>query len=257
MNRRLLGALAVGLLFATAGCTGFLADDVSDDDLDEEPPGGGYDWNTTRDVTIVIEDQEYTAVYDLNGTTELNLFSRGFTSNSPLSFRALRYRYPNGTVVSGSNEAITVERQGSTRDVTVPNGSGMVAFTAGAGGKRFGTPAYLEGSYEVVLPPDTRTRSLLFGDVAPGGYETQVDDQNRLHILWDDVSSSVLVRYYLQRDVFIFRSLLVVVGIVGAVGLVYLYRQVRRLQKRREDLGLDVDTDDDDVGGGGPPPGMR
>ena len=256
MNRRLLGVLAVGLLFATAGCTGFFAEDVTDDDLDEEPPEGEYDWNTTQDVTIVIEDQEYTAVYDLNGTTELNLFSRGFTSNSPLSFRALRYRYPNGTVITGSNDAVTVERSGSTRDVTVPNGSGMVAFTAGAGGKRFGTPAYLEGSYEVVLPPDARTRSLLFGDVAPGGYQTSVDDRNRLHIVWDDVSSAVLVRYYLQRDVLIFRGLLVVVGVIGGVGLVYLYRQVRRLQKRREELGLDVDTDDD-LGGGGPQPGMR
>jgi len=254
--RRLLGVLAVGLLFLTAGCTGFFAEDVSEDDLDEDPPGGEYDWNTTRDVTVVIEDQEYTAVYDLNGTTELNLFSRGFTSNSPLSFRALRYQYPNGTVVSGSSDAVTVERSGSTRDVTVPNGSGKVAFTSGAGGKRFGTPAYLEGSYEVVLPPDTRTRSLLFGDVAPGGYETSVDDQNRLHIVWDDVSSAVLVRYYLQRDVLIFRGLLAVVGVVGGVGLVYLYRQVRRLKKRREELGLDVDTDDD-LGGGGPPPGMR
>ncbi|PSQ59808.1 hypothetical protein BRD18_02550 [Halobacteriales archaeon SW_7_71_33] len=256
--RRLLAALAVGLLFASAGCTGlFGGGGVSDEQLDEEPPEP-YDWNATTDARVVVHDASYSTVYDLNGTTELRLFSRGLTSESPLSVRALRYRYPNGTVVNGSSDAVEVSTDGSRRVVTVPNGSGAVAFTASSGGKQLGLPAFVEGSYEVVLPPNTRTSAFLFGEVSPGGYETRVDEESRLHITWEEVTDGVLVRYYLQRDVLLFRGLLVAVGVVGGGGLLVLYRQIRRLRKQREELGLDVDVEDeDDLGGGGPPPGMR
>jgi len=254
--RRLLAVLAVGLLFATAGCTGLFGDGgVSDEQLDRAPPEDDYEWNSTTDVRIVVHDSAYTAVYDLDGTEELRLFSRGFTSERPLSIRALRYRYPNGSVVTGSSDAVEVSTDDGRRVVTVPNDTGEVAFTTGSGGKELAVPGYVEGSYEVVLPPNTRTGAFLFGDVSPGGYETQIDDDGRLHITWDEVDDGVLVRYYLQRDVLIFRGLLVAVGVGGGGGLLVLYGQIRRLRKQREELGLDVE--DDDFGGGGPPPGMR
>jgi hypothetical protein len=124
-------------------------------------------------------------------------------------------------------------------------------------GKQFGTPGYVEGTYEVVLPPNTRTSSFLFGDVSPGGYTATVDDQSRLHLVWSEpVSDGVFVRFYLQRDVLIFRGLFVGVVLLGGTGLLYVYRQIQKLREQREELGLDVDTDDD-LGGGGPPPGMR
>ncbi len=255
-SRRLLGLLAVGFLVVSAGCTGLFGDEISDEQLDEEPPGGTYDWNTTEDATITLRDGSYTAVYDLNGTSELRLFTRGLSSDSPLSVRALRYRYPNGTVVNGSSDAISVTTEGDRRVVRVPNESGMLAFTAGRGGKEFGTPAFVEGSYELILPPNTRTRSIVFGDVNPGGYERTVDDQGRVHITWEEVTGGVFVRFYLQRDLLLFRGLLLVAVLVGAGGALFIYRQIQKLRERREEMGLDVDTDDD-LGGGGPPPGMR
>lgn len=261
MSRRLLGVLAVAALLGLAGCTGggLFGGGISDDQLDEQPPGGTYDWNTSRDATITVMDGKYTAVYDLNGTTELKLFTRGFSSDSPLSFRALRYRYPNGTVVNGSSDAIEVTTEGDNRVVRVPNGSGMLGFTSGTSGKQFGLPAYVEGSYEVILPPNTRTRSIVFGDVSPGGYTRTIDEQSRVHLVWEgdsEVTGGVFVRFYLQRDVTIFRGLLVGVALLGGAGMLYVYRQIQKLREQREELGLDVDTDDDDLGGG-PPPGMR
>jgi hypothetical protein len=255
MRRRSLAVLAVVALSVSAGCTGIFGGGVSEGELEATPPEP-YDWNTTRTVTITIRDGTHQAVYDLENTTELNLFTRGFGSNEPLSFRSLRYRYPNGTVINGSAPEISVTQQGSKRVVEVPNGSGMVAYTSGSGGKTFGTPGYLEGSYEVILPPDRRVGSFLFGEVSPGGWNGRIDDRGRLHITWDDVSGSVFVRYYLARDVLIFRGLVLVALLVGGGGMAYYYREIRKLEEQREELGLDVDTDDD-LGDGGPPPGMR
>lgn len=255
--RRLLGVLAVALLAVAAGCAGGpFGGGISDEQLDAAPPDGGYDWNTSTDARLTVGDGQYTAVYDLNGTEELRLYTRGFSSDSPLSFRALRYRYPNGTVVNGSSSAVEVTTEGDRRVVRVPDGAGMVAFTAGTSGKDFGTPGYVQGSYEVVLPPNTRTNSIVFGDVNPPGYETSVDDRSRLHLRWDEVENGVYVRFYLQRDLLLFRGLLVGVVLVGGAGMLFVYRQIQRLREQREELGLDVD-EDDLGGGGGPPPGLR
>jgi hypothetical protein len=250
-----MAALAVVALAATAGCTGLFGGGISEKQLAKEPPEA-YDWNTSTDVSITVRSASHQAVYDLNNTTELKLFTRGFSGNEPLSFKALHYRYPNGTVVQGSESAVEVGKQGSKRVVTVPNGSGMVAYTSGGGGKTFGMPSYVDGSYELVLPSNHRVSSFLFGQVSPGGYDTEVDDQGRLHLTWEDVSSDVYVRYYLTRDVLIFRGLVLIAVLVGGGGMLYYYREIRKLEEQREELGLDVDTDDDDIGDG-PPPGMR
>ncbi|MEF8908480.1 MAG: DUF5803 family protein, partial [Haloarculaceae archaeon] len=64
------------------------------------------------------------------------------------------------------------------------------------------------------------------------------------------------VRYYLQRDLWIFGGIAVVSVTLGIGGLVYYLRQIRQLEEKREELGLDVDYEDDPTDDG-PPPGMR
>jgi hypothetical protein len=78
-------------------------------------------------------------------------------------------------------------------------------------------------------------------------------------VRWDNVTrGSVSVRYYLQRDILIFGSLGAVLVVVGIVGTLYYRRQLQAIKKKRESVGLDVETeDDDDFGNDGPPPGMR
>jgi hypothetical protein len=68
-------------------------------------------------------------------------------------------------------------------------------------------------------------------------------------------SDSVAVRYYLQRDLYIFGGAAAGLFAAGVVGTLYYRRQIEELRKRREEMGIDVDTDDDDFGDG-PPPGM-
>jgi len=50
-------------------------------------------------------------------------------------------------------------------------------------------------------------------------------------------------------------GIVAVLGIVLVAGLIYYLRQIRELERRREEMGLDVDTEDDEFDDG-PPPGM-
>lgn len=258
VNRRtVLAAACVGLLVATAGCTGLFGNDVSDDDLAKEPPAP-YEWNSSRDVFVSVHTSNYQAVYNLSATntSKLDLYRNELTSNEPLFVRSVRYRFPNGTVVNGTHPAVEVGREGDSRVIEVPREEGKLAFTSSSSDKQWGTPGFASGSTEVVLPPDRRVDSFLFARVNPGGYETSVDDDNRLHLTWDEVSGSIYVRYYLIRDILLFRGLVVVLAVAALAGAGYYLRQIRKLQRRREELGLDVDADDDEFGRD-PPPGMR
>jgi len=250
-RRRLLAAVGVAVLAASAGCVAPFAGQVSEESLDEDPDEP-YEWNTTRDVTFTVREGSYQAVYDLNGTERLELYEVGLSTDRPLTIWALRYRYPNGTVVRGSN--LNVYRDGSRRVIEVPNGSGKLAYTSGSGRKQFGQESFVEGTTEVILPPGRRTASFLFGQVQPGGYETSVDDQDRLHIVWDEpVDQGLFVRYYLTRDVLLFRGAVAVLSLVALGGLLYYYRKIRRLENQRKELGLDVEANDDEFDDGGPP----
>ena len=257
MNRRLLlAAGCLALLAITSGCLGFGTGPVSEDTLDSEP-AEPYEWETNRTVHVTVqENTQFRAVMEVNQST-IDLFRRdGFGGSNPLSIQAVRYRYPNGTIVTGSELRERGGEVRETRDETVVDlppdaAGGTLAFTSGGTPKRFTLPTYVEGTYEVVLPEDREIDFPVFGQVSPGNYETTRDDRGRVRIAWAEpvTADTVSVRYYLQRDLYIFAGILGVILVVGAGGLLYRRRQIERLQQQRTDMGLDVETDDDD----GPP----
>lgn len=261
-TRRTRAAVALGLLLLLSGCTGFLGGEVRDEQLDQTPPGGSYAWNTSADVHVTIhENTTFEGVYRAEGE-RIELFRRdGFGGRNPLSARAIRYQYPNGTVISGTTlaERGEVRRTREAVIVTFPEGNvsgDKVAFTAGSSPKRFALPVFVEGDYEVLLPPGRRASLPVFGRVSPAGDLSAPDADDRVHVRIDEVTrDSVIVQFYLPRDVQILAGLLGVALLVGGGGVAYYLRQIRELRTRREEMGLDVDTDDDEFGRD-PPPGM-
>ena len=259
MNRRhLLAAGCLALLALTAGCFGPGA--ISSEQLDREP-AEPYQWDTERDVHIAVQtNSAFRAVYNVSGSGEsIELFRRdGFGGRNPLDVRAVRYRYPNGTVITGSELEARgggIDRSRETVTVTFPGDEGgKLAFTAGATPKRFSLPVFVEGSYEVVLPPNRRVDIPVFGSVSPRGSTAEVVD-GQTHIRWEEVTSrGVTVQYYLQRDIPIFGAIAAVSLVIGLGGAYYYKRQIDQLREMREEMGLDVDVEEQDDG---PPPGMR
>ncbi|WP_423751432.1 DUF5803 family protein [Salinirarus marinus] len=262
MNRRALGVVALAALALTSGCMGlFGSSPISDEKLDAEPPQP-YEWTADEDVHITLtEEARFLAVYDLNRSS-IELFRRdGLGGRNAIPVSAVRYRYPNETVITGSEfEARGGAVMRSQERVTVElpddaNASGELAFTSESTPKRFSLPTFVKGSYEVVLPPNRRVEAFLFGKVSPPGHEV-TRSGGQTHIRWENVTAdTVSVRYYLQRDLLIFGAIAAVLLVVGLGGAVYYKRAIEALRERREEMGLDVDTEDDDFGRN-PPPGM-
>ena len=253
MNRRLvLATLAVVLLTTGAGCSAFFGG-ISDEQLDREANYSDVR-DSDADVAIALEDGnllnggEFRAVYDLNGTQELELSRSTLFSDEPLNVYGVRYWYPNGTELNGSE--LEVEQGGSATTVRVPNENGTLAFSGEAGRKTFRLPAYVGGSYEVMIPEGHRTSNFLFGDVSPNGYEREIVD-GRERLTWDeiDADSTISIRYYLARDIPLFLGLIATAVLLGGIGIGYYYRQIKRLREQREEFGVDID----DESGGGPP----
>ncbi|MEZ3144898.1 DUF5803 family protein [Halobaculum sp. MBLA0143] len=261
-TRRTRGLIALVLLIALSGCLGGFGG-LDDSELDETPPGGSYEWNASADAHVTIhQNTTFEAVYDAEGE-EVELFRRdGFGGRNPLSVSAIRYQYPNGTVIDGTTLAERGEVDQSRESVTVTFPAGNVTgdklgVTSGGSPKRFAIPTYVEGDYEVVLPPGRRASLPVFGRVSPPADRiSSPDERDRVHITVSDVTTdSVVVQFYMPRDLRILAVVLAVGGLVAAGGVVYYLRQIRELRARREEMGLDVDTEDDDFGQD-PPPGM-
>lgn len=264
MNRRLLlCGLALALLAVTSGCLGIGTGDVPAERIDAAPQSP-YAWDAETTVRITIqENAKFRAVYEMN-ESQIELYRRdGFGGQNPLPVEAVRYRYPNGTVINGSEirDRGGAVRQTSSATVVElpedapPNGGGELAFTSVGSPKRFSLPTYVEGSYEVVLPPNRRVDFPLFGSVSPPSDGREMVE-GRVHIRWENVTAeTVVVQYYLQRDLYIFGGVLAVLTVVGLGGLFYYRRQIESLKEKRQELGLDVEEDDDFDRG--PPPGMR
>ena len=254
MNRRLLfGTVAVVLVVSLAGCATIFGG-ISDEDLDRETD---YDdlKSSDADVAIDIETSgilrggEFRAVYDLNGTDELSLYRTQFYRDQALDIHSVRYWYPNGTELNGSE--LDVDQGRSSTEIAVPDGNGTLAISGSAGRSTFTLPAFIEGSYEVTLPDGRSTSTFLFGSVSPGGYDREtVDDREQLR--WDENDSTIALRYYQTWMIPIFVGFVAVVLVLGGAAVGLTYRQMKRLQRRREELGLDIDDED----GGRRPPGF-
>ncbi|WP_290816114.1 DUF5803 family protein [Halovivax sp.] len=256
MNRRLfLAVAAVALLAGLAGCS-MIFGGISDETLDREQE---YDDLKDRNATVAIDVEsagivssgEFRAVYDLNGTEELELSQSTLYRDQAIDIHAVRYWYPNGTMVTGSE--LDVDQGRTSTDVRVPDGNGTLAFSGDSGRKSFTLPAFVAGSYDVTLPEGHRTSAFLLGEVRPSGYEREiVDDRER--ITWEEVDSTVNLQYYRTRDIPLFLGLVAVALSVGGAALAITYYKVKRLRRQREELGLEVDVEDDDRK---PPPGFR
>ncbi|MBP1987454.1 DUF5803 family protein [Halolamina salifodinae] len=261
MSRRRLALLALAGLLVLSGCLGGIGGGPASDDQLDQPPETAYDWDTNTDVSITVTNQTtYRAVYDVSAFNEsIRLAEGGFLgTDTPVSIRSLRYRYPNGTVINGSKfdeHGGSVGTQDNALVIEPPADDGKMAYSGDGTPKQFSHPiAVEEGSYTVVLPENRETSVPLFGRIVPAPDSTITLD-GRLHIVWVQATGeTLLVRYYLPRDVQLFGGLLIGLVGVGVAGGGYYWRKIKELRERREEIGLDVDIEHDD--GDGPPPGM-
>lgn len=254
MNRRLaLATLLFAFLAVSAGCASPLGSGGSVGERVSQPAQYGDQWYSPVNVSIDVGPDEYTAVYRVDNQSTLEVYRYdSFGDKAPLPISAVQFQYPNQTVVNLTQSDIEDLRHKTV--ITLPARAGKVAFTAPAGGKTFSTSTFVDGSYEVILPPGMRVGVFLLSDVRPRGYETTVVD-GRTHLTWDDVTTeNVVVRFYLERDLTIFGGIIAALSIVALIGLAYFYRKIQQLEAKRKEMGLDVDVSDDDFGGGGPPP---
>ncbi|TSD15758.1 hypothetical protein DP107_00830 [Haloglomus irregulare] len=286
-RRLVVAAVLLGALLALSGCNTVLGPGPVQEGELAADPGTPYDWDTGVDGYLEVNKNNYTAVYEVanrtTGSTEagedftMELYTRdALGTDQPLDPSSLQFRYENGTVLryQGTDDGATLVmvKNGETTDVpdeklavsksrrrtTVQlptNRSGQLAFTAPKNGKQVATPTFIEGSYEMALPEGARVGLPVLAQVQPSRSGTELAD-NRVHVKWDSVTraSSVIVRYYLVRDLYLFGGLVALMLLVGIAGAGYYYLQIRETVQRREEVGIDIDIDDDDDRD--PPPGM-
>jgi hypothetical protein len=256
-RKRLRQLAAIGLLVllsASAGCTGMFGMDLGGgQDLSVNPSTVEYDWNTSADVTLNISDDQYRSVYNLT-KRQLEVYTLGsLASERPLDTAALKYQYPNGTVITldaSDSDSFYVKESKKRTTIHVPAPKGKVAFITSKSGKSISKPVFVDTekhnqSYEIVLPPNTGASLPLLSNVHPSGYET-AEIHNRIHITWDSVESqNISVRYYLHRDLLIFGGIAAILAIAGLFGAGYYLVQIRKLTRLRKEIGLDIETEDD------------
>lgn len=270
--RKYAAALLLVVLVVGAGCSNPLGPSpITEEQLTKQADEVDYAWSNETDASIDVGGGEYRSTYRVSNATlenasQMEVYTRNaFAMEDPLPIETLKFRYENGTVITVAegpgHESFSVTQDRDRATIHFPADRGHVAFVVPNSGKSVGMPVYLahtrdEGpSYEAVLPHDTDASIPLLSSVKPGGYTTETGPDGRVHVTWESVTvDHVSVRYYLDRDVLIFGSIAGVLTLVAIVGAVYYLRQIRALERRREEVGLDIDISDDDRDD--PPPGM-
>jgi hypothetical protein len=271
MDRRLLAAVAVVLVAGLSGCTAIFGANV--DDPEALSADANYEFDTDYDASLVLNRDNYTAVYDVSSKTvgaegEIELYTTdALAVERPLELRGLQFRYPNGTLLrynsdgevvrtdtGESVDALTVRSTRQRSIVELPAEEGQLAFTTPRNGKQLTVETPVNGSYEVALPPDTDATIPLLSQVRPENDDRR-EVGDRVILTWENLDTSVLVlRWYLDRDIWLFGGLAAIGTVLGLLGGAYYYLQIQRAKERRETEGIDIDTGDDSDG---PPPGMR
>ncbi len=240
-RRRILALAAVALVLLLGGCLGSFGGDggLSEDDLDAD---ADYEWDGDTDVYVIVDTDRYRAVYDLGNETTFELSSSSFLQDQAIDIEAVRYRYPNGTEVLGSELAI--EQDDSSTVIEVPAGNGTLAFSGPSSAKEVVIPGLVEGSYTVELPAGFRVGNFFLSDVRPThGEESVVDDR---HVLtWSEVDDDIYVQFYLWRDHYLFWGILLGLTGIAIGGVLYYRRQINRLARRRQAIGPDVHDEDE------------
>ena len=271
MNRRALAVSALVLVVFLSGCTFWgSGGEIDEADLTQEAT---YNWETNATAAynlsttslLSFSSDRYQAVIQVEEQDTLQVHrERTFRDDTSLEIESLQFRFTNGTVVNATHQNLTAVEESDYTEIRFPAENGSVGFTArwgestwGSYGRSFRIPTFVEDSHEVTLPDGGRVGIPLLSRVTPGS-DTETVTGDRLTLHWDDPDSSRLaVRYYQTRDLYVLGTLVGVASVVGIGGVAYYYRQIRRAQKKREDVGLDVDYEDDDFDQKGPPPGMR
>lgn len=247
-RRRLLAYGLVVALVSLAGCSTAFGPGVQ-----RSAANTSYDWRTPGvNASITVTGGSYKAVYDVSNQSTFVVYKRdGLGRNQPLSVSALKFRYPNGTVVTTSSPGFNVTTERDRTVINLPARNGTVAFIAPTDSNRFATRTFVEGNYSVTLPAGMRVKYVPLAKVSPSPYETHMTESGRVRITWTNVeSNAVVVRYYLERDLYIFAAGIAVLVVVALAGVLYYLRQIRELERRRENVGPDVDTGDSNDGPG-------
>lgn len=269
MRRRLVIVGCLVFLIASAGCTSMLGVDGNPGQssglglglgLGGEKPtnnanGNGstqYTWNTSADATLTLDTDQYRSVYKLD-QRKLTVYTHGsFGQEQSVELKAVKYRYPNGTVIAlDEKKSFNIDKSRKRTTIHVPNSNGSVAFVTEKSGRSISVPVFLEPgkldgpSYEIILPPNTGVSVPFLSSIHPGGYETKSID-GRIHVTWESVESkSISARYYLNQDLLIFSSIASLLIVIGLIGAVYYLVQIRKLAQLRKNVGFDIDAKDD------------
>ena len=257
MMRRLALLGLVVAMIPLGGCTTLFGPGEPDPEKLNE--SAEYEWNEDHNASIVVEENQFRAVYNVGNASELRTYRQdALGQESHLEVSAVQYRYPNGTIIRANDSRLSVSQTRDRTILDVPNESGgRVAFSAPRQGKQLALPVFVGGKTELTLPPGARVGVPLLSKVSPPTDDRSVTN-NRMTLFYENVTAQNMnVRYYLQRDLWIFGSILGGAIVIGTGGALYYLRQIKKLKRRREETAIDIDTDDDDFRDDGPPPGMR
>ena len=257
MTRRFVLLGLVVATIALGGCTTLFGPGEPDPEKLNE--SAEYEWNSDLNASIVVEKNQFRAVYDVGNESKLETYRRdALGQESHLEVSAVQYRFPNGTIIRANDSRLSVSQTRDRTILNVPNESGgRVAFSAPRQGKQFTLPVFVGGQTELTLPPGARVGVPLLSKVSPPADDRSVTN-DRMTLSYENVAAQNMnVRYYLQRDLWIFGSILGGAIVIGTGGALYYLRQIKKLKRRREETAIDIDTDDDDFRDDGPPPGMR